>query len=52
MKIELSHDILARKIYDKASADDKLILKVENLTPERRLEGLSQDPYHPLGDFR
>lgn len=31
MKIELSHDILARKIYDKASAEDKLILKIERL---------------------
>ncbi len=31
MKIELSHDILARKIYDKSSTEDKLILKIENL---------------------
>lgn len=34
MKIELSHDILARKIYDKSSAEDKLILKIENLIRE------------------
>ena len=34
MKIELSHDILARKIYDKSSAEDKLVLKIENLIRE------------------
>lgn len=31
MKIELSHDILARKIYEKSSAEDKMLLKIENL---------------------
>ena len=34
MKIELSHDILARKIYDKSSTEDKLVLKIENLIRE------------------
>ena len=31
MKIELSHDILARKIYEKSSSEDKMLLKLENL---------------------
>lgn len=31
MKIELSHDILARKIYEKSSTEDKMLLKIENL---------------------
>lgn len=35
MKIELSHDILAKKVYEEASAEDKLRLKVEHLVRER-----------------
>ncbi len=31
MKVELAHDILAKKVYDKASSEDKLILKIEQL---------------------
>lgn len=42
MKIELSHDILARKIYDKASTEDKLILKIENIIHEDYLRYLDR----------
>ncbi len=35
MKIELSHDILAKNIYDRASADAKMLLKVTNLIKGR-----------------
>ncbi|BDS09523.1 hypothetical protein [Aureispira anguillae] len=30
MKIELAHDILAKKIYDMASAEDKMLIKIQN----------------------
>ncbi|MFT5645465.1 MAG: hypothetical protein ACI976_000135 [Aureispira sp.] len=30
MKIELSHDLLAKKIYDKASTEDKMRMKISN----------------------
>lgn len=35
MKIELSHDLLAKKIYDKASAEDKMLIKVRNFIRDR-----------------
>lgn len=35
MKIELSHDILAKNIYDRASAEDKMLLKVANFVKGR-----------------
>ena len=35
MKVELSHDILARKVYERASADDKMKLKVEQFIKQR-----------------
>ncbi|MEM6346835.1 MAG: hypothetical protein AAF927_23305 [Bacteroidota bacterium] len=35
MKIELSHDILAQKVYDKVSAEDKNLRKVERVIAER-----------------
>jgi hypothetical protein len=35
MKIELSHDILAKRIYDKASSDDKMLLKVREFLADR-----------------
>ncbi len=31
MKIELSHDILAKRIYDMASAEDKMLLRIRQL---------------------
>lgn len=31
MKVELAHDILAKKVYEKASSEDKMILKIEQL---------------------
>lgn len=35
MKIELYHDILAKKVYEKASADEKMRLKIERFIRER-----------------
>jgi hypothetical protein len=35
MKVELSHDALARRIYEKASAEDKMRLKVTNFVRSR-----------------
>jgi len=35
MRIELSHDLLAKKIYDKASAEDKMLIKVRNFIKDR-----------------
>lgn len=35
MKIELSHDLLAKKIYDKASMEDKMLIKVRNFIKDR-----------------
>lgn len=35
MKYELSHDVLALKAYERASADDKALRKVERLIKER-----------------
>jgi len=35
MKIELSHDLLAKKIYDKASTEDKMLMKVSNFIKDR-----------------
>ena len=32
MRIELSHDILAKKVFEKASNEDKLILQIERHT--------------------
>lgn len=34
MKIELAHDTLAREIYNKASSEDKTIMRIENLVKE------------------
>lgn len=51
MKIELSHDILARKIYEKASSEDKILLKMENVVRqgfvryEERKILMSKDDY-------
>ncbi len=38
MKIEISHDLLARKVYEKASADDKMRLKVSTFIRARYAE--------------
>lgn len=35
MKIELSHDLLAKKIYDKASTEDKMLIKIRNFIKDR-----------------
>jgi hypothetical protein len=35
MKIELAHDLLAKKIYDKASAEDKMLIKIRNFVKDR-----------------
>lgn len=35
MKIELAHDLLARRIYDKSSAEDKTRLKINNFIKQR-----------------
>ena len=35
MKVELSHDILAKRIYDKASSEDKMRLKIHQLLDDR-----------------
>lgn len=35
MKIELSHDLLAKKIYDKASTEDKMLIKIRNFIKNR-----------------
>jgi hypothetical protein len=35
MKIELSHDLLAKKIYDKASTQDKMLMKIRNFIKDR-----------------
>lgn len=35
MKIELSHDLLAKKIYDKASTEDKMLIKISNFIKNR-----------------
>lgn len=35
MKIELSHDLLAKKIYDKASTEDKMRMKISNFIRDR-----------------
>lgn len=35
MKLELSHDILANRIYNKASTEDKMQLKVQNFIKNR-----------------
>jgi hypothetical protein len=35
MRIELSHDLLAKKIYDKASTQDKMLIKVRNFIKDR-----------------
>ena len=35
MRIELSHDLLAKKIYDKASTEDKMLIKVRNFIKDR-----------------
>lgn len=35
MKLELSHDILAKRIFDKTSAEDKMRLKIHHLLNDR-----------------
>lgn len=35
MKIELSHDLLAKKIHEKASAEDKMLLRIRNFIQDR-----------------
>lgn len=35
MKIELSHDLLAKKIFDKASTEDKMLIKISNFIKNR-----------------
>lgn len=35
MKIELSHDILARKVFERASSEDKMRLKIEQFIRQR-----------------
>lgn len=35
MKIELSHDILAKKVYEKASSEDRMRLKIEQFVHQR-----------------
>jgi len=35
MKIEISHDLLARKVYERASADDKMRLKISTFIRSR-----------------
>lgn len=35
MKLELSHDILALKIYNKASTEDKMVIKIRNFIKNR-----------------
>ena len=35
MRIEIAHDALAKKIYQKASTDDKMLLRVTRLVQER-----------------
>lgn len=35
MKIELSHDLLAKKIHEKASAEDKMLLRVRKFIQDR-----------------
>lgn len=35
MRIELSHDLLAKKIYDKVSAEDKMLTKIRNFIKDR-----------------
>lgn len=35
MKIELSHDLLAKKIHEKASAEDKMLLRIRKFIQER-----------------
>jgi hypothetical protein len=37
MKVELTHDTLAKSIYEKASHDDKVLLKIANFIRERQL---------------
>ena len=35
MRVEIAHDALARKVYDKGSAEDKMLLRVIRLVQER-----------------
>ena len=42
MKYELSHDILAKKVYEKSSQDDKMLRKIESFIKERHEYFLAQ----------
>jgi len=42
MKFELSHDILAKKVYEKSSSEDKMLRKVEGFIKERHEYFLAQ----------
>ena len=35
MKIELAHDILARKVYEKGSSEDKARLRIESFVNDK-----------------
>ncbi len=42
MKIEIAHDLLARKVYERASADDKMRLKVSTFIRSRYADYLER----------
>ncbi len=42
MRVELSHDILAKKVYEKSSSDDKMLRKAETFIRERHEYFLAQ----------
>ncbi len=42
MKFELSHDILAKKVYEKSSQEDKMLRKAESFVKERHAYYLAQ----------
>lgn len=57
MKIELSHDLLAKKIYDKASTEDKMLIKIRNFIKDRfayfkeNKVLLSREDLHYIGPY-
>lgn len=51
MKIEISHDTLARKVYERASADDKMRLKVSTFLRTRYAEYLERNILLSVADL-
>ncbi len=50
MRIELSHDILAKKVFEKASNEDKMLLQIERLITDSHQRYVSRELFMDRAD--